>query len=639
MAMAIVLTFLTLWCLVMYALTEPDLVDEFASVYALIFFLQTLDHFSGMSLDWPSEVRTLFSSVSLANFNLQLLSLDCYDGWGGLPRRLVLQFSLPLICLAIYGCLLLGYTSLLYLARLLPRPGGYRESPIAALVRLQRSARLAHALDRTMGAYQALLYVMYPMLLINVLVIFDCRPVDMVTGLSVLDTQPSIDCYGEEHAKLFPLAAAALLVYVIGIPLLLFGGLLKGAPVQLNKVVFKARYGFLYLRYEAAYWWYEIIPLMRRSAVPFFMVLMSRFTVVQAALMLLSLFFALFFQDYARPYESNTADHVEFGSMLITHFILLIGILFHAVQLEQLKWTEGECLEVMTDIGQAENLSTIDDEWGDRSVKCAQDQLSFNAANATYKALEVLLKWFPVLFVFLAMAASYSDLYAALEKWQNRHEEDEVADAKLGDLFRLSDKVLAPAVQKGAKDFLEKSTKTEQAYFMHLLMVLDHDYEDWLEQQAKGVQEMLTQTVDQLTTNLSHLFKILSAFVQIIFCLRSKQRTHITTNGPIEVTRSKAAAAMPEKTGAVSKSAKVVGMAAKVVGMKLGRKKDEDEKPSKPKRAESNATHKIADADAGDDLVEAYIKFAKSAADKERDESAKLAQPELRPAMMGPTRT
>ena len=40
------------------------------------------------------------------------------------------------------------------------------------------------------------------------------------------------------------------MVYVIGIPLLLFGGLHKGAPLQLAKPVFKARYGFLYLRYE-----------------------------------------------------------------------------------------------------------------------------------------------------------------------------------------------------------------------------------------------------------------------------------------------------------------------------------------------------------------------------------------------------
>ena len=211
----------------MYALTEPELLDEFASVYALIFFMQTLDHFAGMSLDWPmdvrallsalvlptsplhlpyislylpispyiSQVRALFSALSLANFNLQLLAMDCYEGWGGLPRRLALQFTCPLLCLAIYGFLLLIYATLLFLGRVTTK--GRDESLLAALVRIQRSPKLAHALDRTVGAYQALLYVMYPMLLINVISIFDCRPVDEYIGLEVLDAQPSIDCYSE----------------------------------------------------------------------------------------------------------------------------------------------------------------------------------------------------------------------------------------------------------------------------------------------------------------------------------------------------------------------------------------------------------------------------------------------------------
>ena len=112
----------------MYALTEPELLDEFASVYALIFFMQTLDHFAGMSLDWPMDVRALFSALSLANFNLQLLAMDCYEGWGGLPRRLALQFTCPLLCLAIYGFLLLIYATLLFLGRVTTRAATSRSS-------------------------------------------------------------------------------------------------------------------------------------------------------------------------------------------------------------------------------------------------------------------------------------------------------------------------------------------------------------------------------------------------------------------------------------------------------------------------------------------------------------------------------
>ena len=56
----------------MYALTEPELLDEFASVYALIFFMQTLDHFAGMSLDWPMDVRALLSALVLPTSPLHL---------------------------------------------------------------------------------------------------------------------------------------------------------------------------------------------------------------------------------------------------------------------------------------------------------------------------------------------------------------------------------------------------------------------------------------------------------------------------------------------------------------------------------------------------------------------------------------
>ena len=156
-------------------------------------------------------MRTLFSSLSLANFNLQLLALDCYDGWGGVPQRLALQFALPLLALMIYATLVLCYALLLYLARL-----ARKESPLRALWRMQHSTRLAHALDRTIGAYQArsqsrhasprlatprhasprlatprpafndrtsgasqaLLYVMYPMLVLNITSMIDCRTLD-----------------------------------------------------------------------------------------------------------------------------------------------------------------------------------------------------------------------------------------------------------------------------------------------------------------------------------------------------------------------------------------------------------------------------------------------------------------------------
>lgn len=392
-----------------------------------------------------------------------------------------------------------------------------------------------------------------------------------------------------------------------------------------------------------------MVPLVRRAAVVWFMIMMSRFTIVQAALMLLSLFFGLFFQDFARPYESLTADHVEFGSLLISHFILLLGILFHSVQLEQIKWNEGTCLEVMTDISNAQNLSTVINEWDDIAVACAEEKITFAAANDTYNSIVVMLKWFPVLFLILAVWASYTDLYKALHIYLRQFDDDDVEpdDPKLAKLHELCAGVLAPNVLPGAKDFLRDSTPTEREYFKHLLKVLDENYQEWLDRQAKTMGEFIKTTAGRLMENLSHLFKILVAFGQIIFCLRNKKRTHAEADprapgGALEVKAGSdnAAVAMPQK------GAKRAALITKIIGVikaKLGRDKDEDGNAKapkqKPKRPERDPfAEKAADVvDTGDDMVEAYIKFAKSknaadTTDRGEEGSERLALPELRPA-------
>jgi len=363
------------------------------------------------------------------------------------------------------------------------------------------------------------------------------------------------------------------------------------------------------------------VPLARRTAVVVFQVLMSRYTVVQAALMLLALFFALFFQDYARPYESLTADHVEFGSLLITHFILLIGILFHAVQLEQLARTEGQCLSVINSIDNAQNLSVVEEEFDDLAISCSQEKLSFDAADATYDVIAVSLKWLPVLYVMLALWAIYRELYGSLQRSLRAAEEEDEGDTKLDTkLVGLIETVLAPGVVSGAKEFLRKSTQTEREYFKHLLKLLDEHYQDWLDRQAKTFHEFIERTYESIISNLRTLFRIFGAFLQIIFCLRGKKRTHVDAVNIHEDTGINAAAALPP-----SNKKKIVAKIATKVSLLLsgGEKHEEEEK--KPTRDANAPGRQQPDVDTSDDLVEAYIKFAKEAAEKENG----LAKPSL----------
>ena len=81
--------------------------------------------------------------------------LDCFEGWGGIRNTIALQLSLPLVAGCIYTALLFCYMMLLWSARI-----RRLSPPLGALVRLQRSPKLAKAIDRTIGAYVALLSLM-----------------------------------------------------------------------------------------------------------------------------------------------------------------------------------------------------------------------------------------------------------------------------------------------------------------------------------------------------------------------------------------------------------------------------------------------------------------------------------------------
>ena len=126
-----------------------------------------------------------------------------------------------------------------------------------------------------------------------------------------------------------------------------------------------------------------------------------------------------------------------------------------------------------------------------------------------------------------------------------------------------------------------------------------------------------------------------------------EKRTHAEADprapgGALEVKAGSdnAAVAMPQK------GAKRAALITKIIGVikaKLGRDKDEDGNAKAPKQKQKRPerdpfAEKAADVvDTGDDMVEAYIKFAKSknaadTTDRGEEGSERLAFPELRPA-------
>lgn len=249
-------------------------------------------------------------------------------------KRVALQFGLPLLAASIYVAFLFCYMMLLWIARV-----RRLTPPLEAFFRLQRSPRLLKAVDRTIGAYVAFLTLMYPMLCKTTFSLFSCRSIDDLLGISVLDVNPSLECYGSEHKKLIFTGVAALLVYVIGFPVMCFTLLYQAARSHsLDNVVFRNRFvrssqhpisvsnllnsvtstrnlnvacfvavqGCLFLKYEPKYWYWEFVVFCRRFIVIALLFLTAKYELIQVASILVVYFVALVCQ--ARTPHTHVLD-------------------------------------------------------------------------------------------------------------------------------------------------------------------------------------------------------------------------------------------------------------------------------------------------------------------------------------------
>ena len=561
-----VVTLFSLMCLGLYFLASAEALQRSATVYVLLYFVQSLDHFDGLTMPWPEEWQIFFSVMSVFNFDLQQARLDCFPGWGGLRNTILLQLSLPLVALSIYIIIVFLYMMMLWIARmrrLVP--------PVEALLRLQRSPKLSRMIDRSIGAYIALLSLMYPMLCKTTLSIFACRNVDALLGHSFLDILPSLECYGDEHRKLLVVGVVGLFVYLLGIPVFFFYLLILGVRRQsLDHPVFRQRFGSLYLRYERKFWWWEMVVMFRRMLTLLVLIMASRYELLQTAMMLVVFFFAVVLQDNARPYDREMVDNFEFLQLLACHFILLLGVIYDGA---------GKTL-LAANTCDSTNGTIVSEE-------CTHEENK----KELYKFWQWLASFSIVVMLLSALGCGSLTIWVQIQstvkkrlKERDKTLEDE-AHAKVAFLLELSGRVLNEDVMPATKDWLLKSTPSEREYFKHLMVLLDQNYDDWVALQHKNMRDFLERAQEQLVDNLRFLIKFVSTVMQILCCLRVRKKKVNQFSGKPIAQQGKVTKATRNRFGRKAKVAK----------------------NSSEKAAEVTPPGAFTAEDKEDDLVEAYL--------------------------------
>ena len=200
---------------------------------------------------------------------------------------------------------------------------------LGSLLSRHKQAHREAFIDKSINLTVLLMFLAYPMMCARILKLYSCRS---FSEHSLLATDWSLRCGGEDVTRYQAAGAVFLILYVFGIPLFFFYVLYITArpkelpdlpPRQLMELERQnarrlSRYTFLFDIYEPGQWWWELTEMCRKlvmtSAVVFIAPGMSSQIFISIFISLGFLLLSTFFN----PYEDDRLDMLNFVSQLST---------------------------------------------------------------------------------------------------------------------------------------------------------------------------------------------------------------------------------------------------------------------------------------------------------------------------------
>ncbi len=258
-------------------------------------FAQIGGSLGDIDVDWPERVGNLMYYLSLMDFDVDVSSTtaapfsessgalaafhrfccsyqvsgpDCLLPWTWF-HDFYFQMTLPVAVLIING---LHYTIVLVLSRVRLTPEskysarafdflGVPSIQLSSEKRRQEMKALQGDIFTKVISFTNIIYMTLVRYCIGAFVCMDIKD-----QLAVLRVYPDIECYTPRHQEIMAVAAAGLVVYVLGFPLAVFFSLYRIGSKQHHSTPSRLRkYGVVYDRYEAHAWCYEIMSMVRRG--------------------------------------------------------------------------------------------------------------------------------------------------------------------------------------------------------------------------------------------------------------------------------------------------------------------------------------------------------------------------------------
>jgi len=287
---------------------------EYDAVDLLLLYFQNASTVSTFTLGWSPLLLTVpFLVLAVVNFDVTYMSWDCLIPMQHSPVLSYgfgfgLQLALPLLLVA-------GYTANFLIHKLAQRLG----------VPTKRS--LEEVLDDSIASVGAFVNLVIHTITLKCLEPLMC--IEMPGNTSVLRAGPSIPCWEGSHIAFVITGVLGGLLYTVGFPALCMAVLRFGIKHNLLRSNrFQRRWGWLYLRYEREWFYWELLIMARRCALIVVAVLAVNLASIQIVLGASVCVAAMTMHFYARPFIDESLDRLEMMSLISLMILIFMGVLF-----------------------------------------------------------------------------------------------------------------------------------------------------------------------------------------------------------------------------------------------------------------------------------------------------------------------
>eukprot|EP00854_Cymbomonas_tetramitiformis_P000948 gene948-1466_t len=287
---------------------------SFASLNQLLLYLQISSMLFEYNMDWPSSVQSWAYILTVVNFDLDVMGLECIAPSYGYAWTFFMQFLLPPTVLL--GNLAIYAGKWLYIYH-------YR-----GLGSMQATQQLSHEWRLRTSSE-----IVYQSLCNKCFEPWMCY--EYGNNAQYMMQAPEIQCWTGMHIPILVTSVAMFFVYVLGVPAVYFSILFSGYKKNaLMDASFKTTYGWMYEMYEREWVYWIVMILLRLLSCAATLVFLQRYPALQSLLTIIVLIIATVSHFFARPFIDTSLDLMESMNLLSLIFIVISGMIFYTKDLD-----------------------------------------------------------------------------------------------------------------------------------------------------------------------------------------------------------------------------------------------------------------------------------------------------------------